>query len=107
MSKIKIPSNTVHFCDLLENLHNAHKSKGDVSPLSSLDWTGMEMKISTLREKHAEMEEARRSAEQLREERDIAKRKLKELVRHARDILKGIHRGELRELGEYGFTVDD
>ena len=107
MPNIRIPSNTVLFCDLLENLLNAHKSKEAESPLSGLDWADTEAQLSALRAKHAEMEEARRTAERLREERDQIKRVLKELVRHARDILKGIHRGELRKLGEYGFTVDD
>jgi cell division protein FtsB len=59
---------------------------------------------STLHEKVKKLE---RELETLYEERDAIVEKVKDQVYRSRDILKGIHRADLRKLGDWGFDVDN
>lgn len=104
--RVVIPRNPEQLLKLAQLIQAKDAELGEQSPLAFLDWSA---KLDTINEALAAQQEAeslRRQMESAYEQRD---RKIKEIttwVRRSRDILTGIHREEMRKLGEYGFTVD-
>lgn len=107
MSKIKIPRGTVDLLRLIGQISDQNTALGANSPVASLDWADLDAKTQLAQQKHDEAEQMRKSAENLREERDLLIKDLLAGIRKARDLLKGTYGSETRQLGEFGFTVDD
>lgn len=107
MSKIKIPRKTNDLLRLAGLIHTKHNELGDTSPLLSIDWNELESKVTLAQEKHDEAEQLRKSAENLREERDNLTDEIMVGVRNTRDLLKVKYGNDTRQLGEFGFIVDD
>lgn len=106
MPRIKLPKDPAAIANLAEDIFYKHNSEGAASVLGSIDWDDINTKKDIVAAKHAEAKELERQMEQAYEERNAAMKPTLEAIRKSRDILKGVHRGELRKLGEWGFTID-
>jgi hypothetical protein len=107
MSKIKIPRKTNDLLRLADQIYTKHTELGANSPVDSLDWANLATKITQAQEKHDQAEQMRKSAENLREERDNLMADIIIGVRKSRDLLKVKYGNDTRQLGEFGFIVDD
>jgi len=106
-SRIQIPRQPEKLIQLAQAIYAKHTELGTASPLNALDW---EEKVTVLNEAlaaHKQAEEYKRQMEKAYQQRDNLVDDITEWVRQSRDVLKGIHRQEMKKLGDFGFEVDD
>ena len=106
MSTISIPQNPKELLNLGNRVLKKHQDDAGTSPLNSLEWDSVGPTIPTGLELHEKVKDLERQLEALYEERDAIVDKVKDQVFRSRDILKGVHRNDLRRLGDWGFDVD-
>ena len=88
-------------------MHNKHQDDAKASVLGGLEWNSVGPEIKSGLNLHDKVKKLERELETTYEERDAIVDKVKDQVLRSRDILKGIHRADLRKLGDWGFDVDN
>ena len=106
MAKIVIPSNPKELLELAKKIYQKHESDGDSSLLKPLNWDEIGAKINEGLQLHEKAEELQREMEKAYENRDIIIEEVEDKIKRSRDLLKGIHRDDLKKLGDYGFEVN-
>ena len=85
-----------------------HEKLGKNSPLVVLDWEKSGPLIEEATEADAKLTALRREVEKLSGRVNVlVDGSLVEFVRSCRDVLTGAFRGELRQMVDFGFEVDD
>ena len=107
MSKISISKNPKELLNLGDRVYDKHQDDAKASVLSSLEWDSVGPEIKSGLDLHEKVKGMERELEALYEERDAIVEKVKDQVLRSRDILKGIHRSDLKRLGDWGFDVDN
>ncbi|MEW6467880.1 MAG: hypothetical protein AB1458_03100, partial [Bacteroidota bacterium] len=101
---------------LAEDILKKHKKEGADSPLKGIDMIDMEKKVRMAREKYTEVLELRKRSERLtgevqkllgihKSQRTTQPGHLLFYTTRVRDVLKGLYRGTIIRLSEWGFSV--
>jgi len=107
--RVVFPKNVYAFLALVKRVIEKHRTEGGNSPLSILleKWEAIEAKQERCVHVQQRAEALRREVEQLMEEKRQLMDELMKFMRAARDILLGIHSESPRNLGEWGFEVNN
>ena len=105
-SRVKIPPNPEDLIELSVSVRKKHQSLGKNSPLSALPWGKVGPNIDKALELHKQAEKLSRDMEKAYESRDKKLPAIKDILRRSRDILKGVYGSNVKNLGDFGFTVD-
>lgn len=107
-ARIEIPINPSLLIALLVAIKAQHVKLGDKSPLAVLDWTENGPLIDEAAAADSKLTGLNKEAEKLSERRKVlVTGALGQFVRSCRDVLTGAFRGELRQMVDFGFNVDD
>lgn len=107
--RIVIPTAAKPLLDLAKEVFKKHQELSDQSPLRTLQshtWEANGTKVATALDYHNEAEEHKRKAEELFKKRDLLITEIDHSVKASRDILTGVYRENLKQLGEWGFEVN-
>jgi hypothetical protein len=118
MSKIVISKQILKLLELGDDVINKHKADGEGSVLKSVDMKDFETKLTNARNAYdnavrlsKEAELATETAHKLlgihKNQKSTEPGDVLYYIYQCRDVLKGLFRGTLRKLGEWGFQVDD
>ena len=105
--RVKIGKNVEEILKLANLIATKHNELGEKSPLKPLGWEEHIENISKALDAHKQAKEYERLAEQAYEQRNNVVKPITELVKRSRDLLKALYHGETKNLGEFGFEVDD
>lgn len=103
--RIDLPKNPGEIIKLAQDIVAKHTELGTASPLGGLKWREIQPQIEKADTSNKESKRLAKLAEAETADRDTALEIVNDFIRSARDILSGIHRGEMRRLGDYGFVV--
>ena len=115
-TRIPISNNADDQIKLAKDVLKRHKALGTKSPLAGLDMDTFETQLGIADAANEAARELARQAESATQNRDNAlggsraaekPGTVKFLLRAARDTLAGLNRGNEKQLGDWGFTVDD
>ena len=104
--RVVISKNVEELLKLGKAVLKKHQALGKDSPLNMLPWGKVGPSIDKALEQHKLAEKLRRDMEKAYESRDKKIPAIRNILLRSRDLLKGIYRGEMRKLGDFGFTVD-
>ena len=111
--RVVYPPDFLHRSELYKLVYAKHIAMGAASPLlpflanNDIDFDADKADVDAAVLVHAKMEQAKRDAEDYREERDL---KFNSVMRHLRSIgafLKALYVNNTKQLGDWGYTVDD
>jgi len=113
LEHVVYPPDFVHRVELYKLVYAKHVEMGAGSPLlpflanNDIDFDADKADVDAAALVHEKMEQAKRDAENHREERDL---KFNPVMRHVRQIggfLKALFTDNSKNLGDWGYTVDD
>jgi hypothetical protein len=107
--RVDIPRSPKGILELSNKIFIKHAADAAASPLNFLqdiDLAIEQNKAANALIKHNEAENLRLQMEQAYKERDLLMRNTITVVKNSRDLLTGIHRENMKRLGDWGFTVD-
>jgi hypothetical protein len=85
-----------------------HEKLGKNSPLALLDWEEQGPLIDEVAAADTKLSDLEKDVEKLTERRKVlVSGSLVDFVRSCRDVLTGKFRGELHQMVDFGFNVDD
>jgi len=108
--RVNIPKNPAQKLDLASKIYAKHSSMSDASLLNALQshtWTANGPEVANAQTLHQQAEEYNRQAEEAYRKRDLLLSEIDESIKSTRDLLLGIYRDNPKELGQWGFEVDD
>ncbi len=108
--RVIIPKNPSLKLDLASRIYTKHISMADVSPLNALQshtWAVNGPEVANAQTLNQQAEDFQRQAELAYRNRDILLAEIDESIKSTRDLLLGIYRDNPKELGQWGFEVDD
>ena len=108
--RVNIPNNPAQELDLAAKIYDKHLSSGTGSPLNALqthNWTDNGPLVADALSLHNQAEELKRQAEEAYRQRDLLVAEIDQSVKSSRDLLLGIYRDNPKQLGQWGFEVDD
>jgi len=108
--RIRIPQKPVNLLDLAERIYQKHLEDKEQSPLKMLQsnsWENNGAKVADCLAHHRRAEELRLEMEKEYSERNLLLKDVIKTVKASRDMLKGVYHDIPKQLGEWGFEVDD
>lgn len=108
--RVKIPTNAEELLDLASKVYNKHMMLVATSPLHALQshtWEENGPKLVTATTFHQQAEDSRRQAEEFYRSRDLVLEEIEKSVKSSRNLLLSIYSENPKELGQWGFEVDD
>lgn len=108
--RVNIPKNPAQKLDLASKIYAKHTSMAATSPLNALQshtWTANGPEVANAQTLNQQAEEYNRLAEEAYRKRDLLMYEIDESIKSTRDLLLGIYRDNPKELGQWGFEVDD
>lgn len=108
--RVFIPQNVQDILSLADKIYQKHLSDGSNSLLSMLqdyDWSVEGPKIAIALQKHNESKQKAKDWEKSYKERDILLPAINDIVKSSRNFLTGMHRNNMKRLGDWGFVVND
>ncbi len=108
--KVVIPYSVVDLLDLAAKVYKKHLQMGNTSPLETMKsnrWDSNGPAIEKAMALQKQAEELKRQMESVYSQRDLLVASVRESVRASRDVLLGISRDNPKELGEWGYEVND
>lgn len=108
--RVNIPKNPAQLLDLASKIYAKHTSMAAASPLNALQrhtWTVNGPEVANAQTLNQQAEEFQRQAELAYRNRDMLLTEIDESIKSTRDLLLGIYRDNPKELGQWGFEVDD
>lgn len=107
MAKIVIPTNPKKLLELTQKILDKHLADGESSPLNLVITDSIQQTVTDGLQLNTQAETLEKQMEKAYEERDEKVKEAAKIVKQSRDILKGVYTGNLKQLGDYGFTVND
>jgi hypothetical protein len=107
MARIVIPENFLELEKLVKDINEKHVAEGAASPLARFDVAGTLADSTTARGFHDNGKKAEKQAEDFFEKRDNLMNPVTKTVRQFAQFLKQIYKDNPRELGNWGFVVDE
>ena len=107
--RVEIPKNPKELLDLSIKVLTKHAADAAASPLNLLqdiDIAVESSKAAAALLKHNEAEDLRLQMEKAYKDRDFLMSNTATFVKNSRDLLTGMHRENMKRLGDWGFTVD-
>ena len=107
--RVEIPKNPKELLDLSIKVSAKHTADAAASPLNLLqdiDIAVESSKAAAALLKHNEAEDLRLQMEKAYKDRDFLMSNTATFVKNSRDLLTGMHRENMKRLGDWGFTVD-
>ena len=108
--RVVIPKSPVQLIDLGSKVYLKHAEMGFGSPLNSMQshtWDVNGPLIAQALEYHNQAEKEIKMAEELYSKRDLLLDEIDHSVKSSRDLLLGVYRDNPKEMGQWGFVVDD
>jgi hypothetical protein len=106
--RVKIPVRSPKaMLNLARKMREKHVIDGEASPLRVLNWATVNALIDRSIISDEQADQMRREKLHAYQRRDTDMQELLEVLRNSRDILTGVHRDEMKALGEWGFDVLD
>lgn len=108
--RVIIPRNAAQRLELASLIYVKHLDLANSSPLNSLQsngWSTNGPEIASAQALHHQAEEFKRQMELAYRQRDLLLGKIDESIKSSRDLLLGVYRTNPKELGQWGFEVDD
>ena len=107
-ARITIPVNSTLLIQLAATVKAQHEKLGKNSPLVVLDWEENGPLIDEAAAADAKLTTLQKDVEKLSGRISVlTEDSLIDFVRSCRDVLTGTFRGELRQMVDFGFEVDD
>ena len=107
-ARIAIPVNPTALIELAAAIKAQHEKLGKNSPLVVLDWEKNSPLIDEATEADTKLTALEKEVEKLSGRVSVlVNASLVDFVRSCRDVLTGAYRGELRQMVDFGFEVDD
>ena len=107
MAKIIIPRNPTKILELAQHILDKHNADGESSYLTAVLTEETQQKVAKGLQLDEEAKRLEKLVEKTYGERDKLVKDALKIIKRSRDILKGVFSDALRELGDYGFTVND
>lgn len=107
--RIPISRNPAEILELAASVNKKHTELGAASPLTSMEdfnWRDVGPKLVEASATQERIDKLEKQLEELYGERDRHLPAIKGALASSRNVLKGIYAGNLKKLGEWGFTVD-
>ena len=93
---------------LLVAIKTQHEKQGKNSPLGALDWEKYGSLIDEASQTDAKLTQCEKDVEKLSGRRKaLLDDSLTDFARSCRDMLTGVFRGDLKQMVDFGFEVDD
>lgn len=110
MARVKIPTNPEKLLSLADTVLAKHTADGPSSPLNVLqdhNWTDNGPKVADAKALNAQAKELEKQVEKLYEQRNALLKSIEATVRSSSRTLMGIYKSSPKQLGEWGFEVND
>ncbi|RYY99051.1 MAG: hypothetical protein EOO11_06185 [Chitinophagaceae bacterium] len=107
--RIPIPKDPESMLALAGDVHKKHEELGTASPLLAMEdfnWREVAPQLATATALQEQINDLENRLEILYQERNRHLPAIKGALASSRNLLKGVHAGNLKKLGDYGFTVD-
>ena len=108
--RVEIPRNAADLLSLGEKIYAKHTELAATSPLNMLQshkWDVNGPQVANALTLHNKAEEYKRLAEEAYRERDLLVGEIDESIKSSRDLLLGVYRDNPKQLGQWGFEVND
>lgn len=108
--RVKIPTNAGVKLNLAKKIYEKHQLDGADSPLKTLkdyNWDEIGPDIVEALSAHNEAEELRIKWEKAYEKRDNLMGDIDNVIKVSRDLLKAVNKKNPRQLGDWGFDVNN
>jgi len=108
--RVIIPRNPEDLLKLAKKVYEKHVVDGGGSPLNNMvdqDWDADGPQIDQAILLHHQAEDYKLKMEEMYRQRDLLLSKIKETLLASREILSGVHRSNMKRMGEWGFSIDD
>ncbi len=110
MARVIIPKTTEKLMALADKVYAKHTADGASSPLNVLkdtDWNTNGSKLIAAKALHDQAKDMEKQLEKIYQNRDALLRPVDQTVRASAKLLNGIYRNSPRNLGDWGFEVND
>ena len=108
--RVVVSRNAVELLELGKKIYAKHTELAGSSPLNMMQshkWEDNGPRVANALELHSKAEEYKRLAEEAYRERDLLVAEIDESVKASRDLLLGVYRDNPKQLGQWGFEVND
>jgi hypothetical protein len=116
MATIYIPKSVPELIDLSEKILARHYLEGEKSPLRNVNIEQLSVNIDGIKKTHLRYLELKKESDRLKDQIQLAlgvhkthqalqPNTVRFLIIQIRDILKGVKREDVEELGKWGYTV--
>ena len=103
-----MPINPSNLILLLVAIKTQHEKQGKNSPLNALDWEKAGPVIDEAAQADTKLTQCQKDVEKLSGRRTaLLNDSLVAFARSCRDVLTGVFRGDLKQMVDFGFEVDD
>jgi len=110
MARIVISKSPEKLLALAKTILKKHEDDGASSPLNTLldaNWTENGPKVAEADDLNAQAKELEKKVEKLYQDRDALLASVELTVRASANLLNGIYKNSPKNLGEWGFEVND
>jgi len=110
MARVVIPKTADKMIALAKLVYGKHTADGAASPLNTLqdyNWTDNGSKVAEADDLNAQAKELEKKVEKLYQDRDALLASVEQTVRSSAKLLSGIYKSSPKNLGEWGFEVND
>ena len=110
MARIVISKSPEKLLALAKKILKKHEDDGAASPLKTLldaNWTDNGPKVAEADDLNAQAKELEKKVEKLYQDRDALLTSVELTVRASANLLNGIYKNSPKNLGEWGFEVND
>ena len=108
--RVEIPRNPVELLALAAKIYAKHVEMADSSPLNNMQdhsWKTEGPTVATAQNLHKTAEEYKEKMEKTYRDRDLLIQSITQTGLASRDVLTGIHRANMKRMGDWGFSVND
>ena len=108
IARIPMPINPSVLILLLVAVKAQHEKQGKNSPLGALDWEKFGPLVDEASQADTKLTQCEKEVEKLSGRRKaLLDDSLTDFARSCRDMLTGVFRGDLKQMVDFGFEVDD
>ncbi len=107
MAKIVLPRNPQKILELAQKITDKHVADGGSSPLAPIITGDIQQIITDGLQLNNLADELEKQMEKAYKDRDAKVNEALKIIKRSRDLLKGIYSDNLKQLGDYGFTVNN
>jgi len=110
MARVVISKSPEKLLALAKKVYQKHTNDGATSPLNALqdhNWNDNGPKVAEADDLNAQAKELEKKVEKLYQDRDALLAQVEKTVRASATLLNGIYKSSPKNLGDWGFEVND